>query len=112
MTTTSTTWKSTQTNQQTNKPLLYQDRMDAVMDKFQRLLQRGSSPRVVAKTIARVVNTQRPKRRYVVGFLARPKLLFRALAGDALMDQALKLSYWKWPRMFGLQYYHFTMTNF
>ena len=102
MTTTSTTWKSAQTNQQTNKPLLYQDRMDAVMDKFQRLLQRGTSPQVVAKTIARVVNTQRPKRRYVVGFLARPKLLFRAIPGDAVMDQALKLSYWKWPRMFGL----------
>jgi len=47
---------------------------------------RGSSPEVVADTIARAVTAARPRTRYVVGFGARPLLFARRVLPDRAFD--------------------------
>lgn len=47
----------------------------------------GSSPRLVAQTVAKALRARRPKTRYVVGKMARPLLLVRKWLGDRIFDR-------------------------
>lgn len=49
----------------------------------------ASSPAVVVDAIVKAIAARRPRTRYVVGKLARPLILFRALFGDRLFDKAI-----------------------
>ena len=51
----------------------------------------SSPPELIAATLARAIQTARPKTRYVVGKMAKPMLLMRALLGDRGYDQLLGL---------------------
>lgn len=49
----------------------------------------GSKPDVIAKTILKIVNTKKPKTRYLVGFMAKPMVWMRLNLGDRMFDKIL-----------------------
>lgn len=49
----------------------------------------GSNPDVIAKTILKIVRTNKPKTRYLVGFMAKPMVWMRLNLGDRLFDKIL-----------------------
>ena len=51
--------------------------------------QFGSPPSVVSNSIVKASESQNPKRRYVVGFTARPMLFIRSWFGDAIYDRIM-----------------------
>ena len=50
----------------------------------------GSSPMVIAKTVEKMVNARKPKRRYAVGHLAKPMIFMRRFFGDRIFEAALR----------------------
>jgi len=49
----------------------------------------GSSPSVIADTVARAVRVKKPRTRYAVGSMAKPLLFLRWLLSDRLFDKAV-----------------------
>ncbi len=49
----------------------------------------GSSPTVIADTVARAVRVKKPKTRYAVGSMAKPLMFMRWLLSDRLFDRAV-----------------------
>ncbi|WP_343694994.1 oxidoreductase [Flavobacterium sp.] len=49
----------------------------------------GSKSDVIAKTILKIVNTNKPKTRYLVGFMAKPMVWMRLNLGDKIFDKIL-----------------------
>ncbi|MBL7726494.1 MAG: SDR family NAD(P)-dependent oxidoreductase, partial [Dinghuibacter sp.] len=47
----------------------------------------GSKPAVIAKTVAKIVHSAKPKTRYRVGFWAKPMVWMRVYLGDKLFDK-------------------------
>jgi NADP-dependent 3-hydroxy acid dehydrogenase YdfG len=54
--------------------------------------QRQSPPELIADTIAKAVQTRRPKTRYAVGFGARPMIFLRRLLPDRAFDRFMRLA--------------------
>ncbi len=54
--------------------------------------QRQSPPELIADTIAKAVQTRRPKTRYAVGFGARPMIFLRRLLLDRAFDRFMRLA--------------------
>lgn len=51
---------------------------------------KATSPERVAAVVARALEAERPRTRYVVGHLARPVMLLRRVAGDRVYDWILR----------------------
>lgn len=49
----------------------------------------GSDPGVIAKTISRIVNANKPKTRYLIGFMAKPLVWMRLNLGDRMFDKII-----------------------
>jgi len=49
----------------------------------------GSKPDVIARTILKIVNTNKPKTRYLVGFMAKPMVWMRLNLGDRVFDKII-----------------------
>lgn len=49
----------------------------------------SSSPQVIAKTVSKIVSTQKPSTRYLVGKYAKPMVLLRKYLGDRIYDRAI-----------------------
>jgi short-subunit dehydrogenase len=50
---------------------------------------KGSDPKVISKTVTKIVNAKKPKTRYVVGKLAKPLMFTRKWFGDRVYDKAI-----------------------
>jgi hypothetical protein len=48
-----------------------------------------SSPMVIANTVKKIINAQRPKTRYLVGKMAKPLVKIRKLFGDKIYDKVI-----------------------
>lgn len=48
-----------------------------------------SSPMVIAKTVKKIVNAQKPKTRYLVGAMAKPLVRIRNMFGDKIYDKII-----------------------
>lgn len=49
----------------------------------------GSSPKVISKTIQKIINAKKPKTRYLVGKMAKPLVCMRKLLGDKGFDKII-----------------------
>lgn len=49
----------------------------------------ASSPSVIADTVVKAINANKPKTRYAVGKMARPSILMRKLLSDRTMDKMI-----------------------
>ena len=49
----------------------------------------GSNPDVIARAIVKIVNANKPKTRYLVGFMAKPMVWMRLNLGDRMFDKIL-----------------------
>ncbi|MDP9603479.1 oxidoreductase [Variovorax sp. NFACC27] len=54
--------------------------------------KRQSPPQLIADTIAKAVNTRRPKTRYAVGFGAKPMIFLRRLMSDRTFDGFMRMA--------------------
>lgn len=50
---------------------------------------KNSPPKVVADTVKKIVNSQKPKTRYLVGKMAKPPVYIRKLFGDRIYDKVV-----------------------
>ena len=51
-----------------------------------------SQPTLIAETIVKAIQAQRPQTRYAVGFMARPMIFLRKILSDRMFDQVLKFA--------------------
>ncbi|MEW7864663.1 oxidoreductase [Aeromonas diversa] len=54
-----------------------------------------SSPAIIGELVARIVNSKRPKTRYVAGYMSRTILFLRCLLSDRAFDQVIMSTYEK-----------------
>jgi short-subunit dehydrogenase len=62
------------------------DRITKAIEQSYKTGRIGSSPVVIAKTIAKAIRVRRPATRYVAGQLARPLMFVRKFFGDRVFD--------------------------
>lgn len=56
-----------------------------------KVYKRASDPLVIAKTIEKAINSQRPKTRYAAGYGAKLFLFMRKIFSDKMIDQLMKM---------------------
>lgn len=76
---------------ETSSPSPYQDLADTVMRTLTDpvFISKSSPPSVIADTILAAVSTNKPKSRYMAGYLAKPMWALRRFGGDGLYDRAV-----------------------
>ena len=57
-----------------------------------RTMDRGTDAKVLAKVFVEAATTDKPRRRYVKGMLARPALFVRRWLGDGVYEFMLRLA--------------------
>jgi short-subunit dehydrogenase len=50
---------------------------------------KGSDPKLISKTVTKIINAKNPKTRYVVGKMAKPLMFMRRWLGDRFYDKAI-----------------------
>lgn len=56
---------------------------------FEKAMPKNAEPEVIARLVSKAIRSQRPKTRYVGGYMAKPALFFRRWVGDRTMDRIL-----------------------
>jgi hypothetical protein len=63
--------------------------VNAILNPSSDRFMKGSDPIMIAKTIMKIVNSESPKTRYLVGRMAKPLVRMRKLLGDKGYDRIL-----------------------
>jgi short-subunit dehydrogenase len=67
----------------------YKRMVNAILNPSSDRFMKGSDPIMIAKTIMKIVNSESPKTRYLVGRMAKPLVRMRKLLGDKGYDRIL-----------------------
>jgi short-subunit dehydrogenase len=67
----------------------YKRMVIAILNPSSERFMKGSDPIVIAKTIKKIVNSNNPKTRYLIGRMAKPLVRMRKLLGDRGYDRIL-----------------------
>jgi short-subunit dehydrogenase len=63
--------------------------VNALLNPSSNSFMKGSDPKVISKTITKILNAKKPKTRYVAGRMAKPLMFIRKWFGDRIYDKAL-----------------------
>ncbi len=63
------------------------------MKNFDTSSMKGSPPSVISETVQKIISTDKPKTRYVVGAMARPMMFMRKWFGDRFYDGMIKRNF-------------------
>lgn len=67
----------------------YKDMVAYFKEGFQKMAAKVPEPTVIARLIKKAIEAEKPKTRYVGGYMAKPLLFIRKLVSDKLMDKVI-----------------------